>query len=194
MIVCIFKCSVKMLFCWPVWLVWTMIGDQKVLQLGYKELRYYIIYTVVFSTHAFSALTLLVGRQEGHPASKKLSGGVLAWLSVRSKVHTCIWPSWCHCRSLSLASVKSRLVLLFWYRLTWVVPEKGPFNGCVYTVVFFDIFSCNINAFFQLFFSAVYALKMEISVLTLKPYLDSNRQWFIICKPGSTKKLLQISR
>jgi len=28
---------------------------------------------------AFSALTLLVGRQEGHPACKKLSGGVLAW-------------------------------------------------------------------------------------------------------------------
>ena len=27
------------------------------------------------------ALTLLVGRQEGHPACKKLSGGVLAWLS-----------------------------------------------------------------------------------------------------------------
>jgi len=31
---------------------------------------------------AFSALTLLVGRQEGHLACKKLSGGVLAWLSV----------------------------------------------------------------------------------------------------------------
>jgi len=30
--------------------------------------------------NAFSALTLLVGRQEGHPACKKLSGGVLAWL------------------------------------------------------------------------------------------------------------------
>ena len=28
---------------------------------------------------AFSALTLLVGWQEGHPACKKLSGGVLAW-------------------------------------------------------------------------------------------------------------------
>jgi len=28
---------------------------------------------------AWSALTLLVGRQEGHPACKKLSGGVLAW-------------------------------------------------------------------------------------------------------------------
>jgi len=30
----------------------------------------------------FSALMLLVGRQEGHLACKKLSGGVLAWLSV----------------------------------------------------------------------------------------------------------------
>jgi len=35
---------------------------------------------------AFSALTLLVGRQEGHPACKKLSSGVLAWLSVWSEV------------------------------------------------------------------------------------------------------------
>jgi len=41
----------------------------------------------------FSALTLLVGRQEGHPACKKLSGEVLAWLSVWSEVQTCIWPS-----------------------------------------------------------------------------------------------------
>jgi len=41
---------------------------------------------------AFSALTLLVGRQQGHPACKK-SDGVLAWLSVWSEVQTCIWPS-----------------------------------------------------------------------------------------------------
>ena len=74
---------------------------------------------------AFSVLTLLVGRQERHPACKKLISGVLAWLSVWSKVQTCIWPSWCHCHSLSLASVKSRLVLPYWYRLTWVVPEKS---------------------------------------------------------------------
>jgi len=40
--------------------------------------------------NAFSALTLLVGRQEGHPACKKQSGGVLAWLSVWSDVQTCI--------------------------------------------------------------------------------------------------------
>ena len=33
---------------------------------------------------AFSALMLLVERQEGHPACKKLSREVLAWLSVWS--------------------------------------------------------------------------------------------------------------
>jgi len=33
-------------------------------------------------TFAFTALTLLVEWQEGHPACKTQSGGVLAWLSV----------------------------------------------------------------------------------------------------------------
>jgi len=37
---------------------------------------------IYMSAYAFSALTLLVGRQAGHPACKKLSGGVLVWLSV----------------------------------------------------------------------------------------------------------------
>ena len=93
-----------------------------------------IILGYIHSYIAFSALTLLVGRQEGHPACKKLSGGVLSWLSVWSEMQTCIRPSWCHCHSLSLASVKSRLVVLpFWYRLTRVVPEKWPLNvrACV---------------------------------------------------------------
>ena len=56
---------------------------------------------------------------------------MLAWLSVWSEVQTCMRPSWCHCHSLSLASVKSRLVLPSWYRLTRVVPDIGPLNGCV---------------------------------------------------------------
>ena len=80
---------------------------------------------------ALSALALLVGRQEGHPACKKLSGGVQAWLSVWSEVQICIWTSWCHCHSLSLASVKTTLVLPFWYRLTQVVPDNELLNGCV---------------------------------------------------------------
>ena len=36
--------------------------------------------------------------------------GILVWLSAWSEVQTCIRPSWCHCHSLSLASVKSRFV------------------------------------------------------------------------------------
>ena len=90
----------------------------------------------------FSALTLLAGQQEGHPACKKLNGGLLAWLSVWSEVQTCIWPSSCHCHSLSLASVKSRLVLPFWYWLTSVVLEKGPLNGCVCVTVSSSLSLC----------------------------------------------------
>jgi len=100
---------------------------------------------------AFSALTLLVGQQEGHPAGIQLSGGVLAWLSVWSEVQTCIQPSGFHCHSLSLASVKSRLVLPFWYRLSWVVLDKGPcvcvcVRACVRACVcvFFVCFECLI--------------------------------------------------
>jgi len=78
---------------------------------------------------AFSALTLLVGRQESYPVCKKLSGGVLAWLSVWSVVRTCMWPSWCHCHSLSLASVKSSFTFLVMaYSGS---PGKGPLIGCV---------------------------------------------------------------
>ena len=70
---------------------------------------------------AFSALTLLVGRQEGHPACKKTERwglGVVICLERGADLHT-------------LSSVKSRLVLPFWYRLTRVVPDKGPLNVCV---------------------------------------------------------------
>ena len=99
-----------------------------------------LVFLCLFCVVAFSVLTLLVGRQEGHPTCKKQSGGVLAWLSVWSEVQTCIWPSWCHCHSLCLASVKSRLVLPFWYRLTRVVPDKGPLNKCVCVCVVVHFF------------------------------------------------------
>ena len=51
---------------------------------------YYNVYPCL--NCAFGALTLLVGWQEGHPAFKKQSGKVLAWLSVWSEVQTCMWP------------------------------------------------------------------------------------------------------
>jgi len=58
-----------------------------------EALKIFCLQHVNSNCFAFSALTLLVGRQEGHPACKKLSGGVLAWLSVWSEVQTCICPN-----------------------------------------------------------------------------------------------------
>jgi len=67
-------------------------------------------------------LTLLVGRQEGHPACKKLEwwgAGVVISLERGADLHMAqLMP-------LLLKAVKSRLVLPFWYRLNRVVPEKG---------------------------------------------------------------------
>jgi len=82
--------------------------------LSYVVLTVFLTYRwLIQFLIAFSALRLLVGWQGGHPtACKILSGGVLAWLSVWREVQTCICPSRCHCHSLSLASVKSRLVYL----------------------------------------------------------------------------------
>ena len=71
-----------------------MVGFTEGKELKFLAILYHtVIFVMSFMTSAFSALTLLVGRQEGHPACKKLSGGVLAWLSVWSEVQTCIWPS-----------------------------------------------------------------------------------------------------
>jgi len=62
--------------------------------LFYVILKWGYRYCLQYCNIAFSALTLLVGRQEEHPACKKLSGGVLAWLSVWSEVQMiCIWSS-----------------------------------------------------------------------------------------------------
>ena len=47
--------------------------------------------------YAFSVLTLLVGWQEGHAACRKLSGGMLAWISVWSEVQICIRATATHC-------------------------------------------------------------------------------------------------
>jgi len=52
-----------------------------------------VFYFIVVWFCAFSALTLLVGQQEEHPACKKLSGEVLVWLCVWSEVHTCTFPA-----------------------------------------------------------------------------------------------------
>jgi len=82
----------------------------------------FLLSVVLVWLNAFSALMLLVGQQEGHVACKKTEwwgAGVVICLERDAK-------SACHCHSLYLAPVKSRLVLPYWYRLTRVVPDKGP--------------------------------------------------------------------
>ena len=47
---------------------------------------------------------------------------------------------------LSLASVKSRLVLPFWYRHSCVVLDKRPLNGCVCVLCIAEAESCRAAA------------------------------------------------
>jgi len=125
--------------------------------------------TLLMLCFSFDALTLLVGRQEGHLACKKLSGGVLAWLSVWSEMLTCIWLSWWHCHSLSLASVKSRLV-----GFTFLVPAHPGSPGqrtvkqvcvCVWVCV---LMLCKMNNW--------QVIKTNAEILFLAIYNNTNTE------------------
>ena len=76
----------------------------------------------------FSALTLLIWQEEGHPSCKKLEWwdvGMVIWLGQDAGLHMAqlipLLPVLTVC-----CSRKSRLVLVlaFWYRLTQVVSDK----------------------------------------------------------------------
>jgi len=61
---------------------------------------------------------------------KKLSGGagVVICLELGADLHIAQLmplPLTVSCSS------KTQIDLPFWYRLTWVVPEKGPLNECL---------------------------------------------------------------
>jgi len=67
----------------------------------------------------------------GSRSLKKLSGEVLAWLSVWNKVQMiCIWSSWCRCHTIISSFIRIRNDLPFWCQLTQVIPAKRPLNGC----------------------------------------------------------------
>jgi len=82
---------------------------------------------------ALSDLTLLVGQQEGHPACKKLSGGVLAWLSVWSEAYA----YGLHMAQLMPLPLTVSCFSNIQIGFTFLVPAhlgspvKGPLNGCV---------------------------------------------------------------
>ena len=83
------------------------------------------IFTVIFQTFlsfvcsfSLQCFDAVGWATEGNPACKKLSGGVLAWLSVWSEVQTCIWPSGCHALPLTV-SCFSKIQIGF----TFLVPD-----------------------------------------------------------------------
>ena len=77
----------------PAFLNWRCQLTKFELYNGHKMVVVVFLLLFIKIVITISDLTLLVGRQEGHLACKKLSGGVLAWLSVWSEMQTCIWPS-----------------------------------------------------------------------------------------------------
>jgi len=87
---------------------------------------------LLLCSNAFSALTRLVGRQEGHPACKKLEwwgAGMVICLERGADLHMAQLmplPLTVSCFS------KTQIGFTFWYRPTWVVPDKGPLNRCVW--------------------------------------------------------------
>jgi len=104
----------------------------------------------------FSALTLLVGRQEEHPAHKKLSDGILAWLSVWSVMQMiCIWFSWCHCHPIISCFTKIQNGLPFWCRLTQVVLEKRPLNVCMYVCLYVILYANDCCCHFYCIFGRI---------------------------------------
>ena len=85
-------------------------------------------------------------------------------------LQTCIRPSWFHCHSLSLASVKS------WYRLTRVVPEKGPLNGCVcvcvQTIIMLTVTRIPCYS---------YQYKLHCAIVTNYMFLYETNSFCVIC-------------
>ena len=93
------------------------------------------IYSQIYSFEicAFSALTLLVGHQEEHPACQKTEwwgAGVVICLDWEYEMQMiCIWSSWCHCHLIISCFIKIQIGLTFCCQLTQVVLEKRPLNG-----------------------------------------------------------------
>jgi len=104
--------------------VWILSGTTQVSQQNTHSCKY---------TRHFCPLAAW---KEGHLACKKIvvGAGMVICLGC---VQICIWPSWCHCHSLSLAPVNPDWFLPFWYRLTRKVTEKRPLVKRVKLLLFY---------------------------------------------------------
>jgi len=136
----------------------------------------YFCITTLFSVYlfhlsmlrAFNALTLLVGRQEGHPACKKLG----CWYGYLRGAR-CIWPSWCHCHSLSLASVNSRLVFTFLVPADPGSPRRRAVKRvCVY-VCQYAIYAQYMSIEISVWYGEIY-IQVWSSALTWQFYCNGH--------------------
>jgi len=84
-----------------------------------SDLPFFSLFLIIFS-----ALTLLVVRQEG--IKNWLVGCCREWGADLCTAQLMPLPLSVSCFS------EIRIGLPFWYRLTWVVLEKGPLNGCMF--------------------------------------------------------------
>jgi len=123
--------------------------------------------------------TWLGGRKGIRPVKNRVVGYWRGYLSG-ARCRLAFWPSWCHCHSLSLAAVKSRLVLPFWYRLTQVVLEKRPLNGCSsYTVYFTHTHYC-LKALCPVLPVWASTGRNIHSLTSVRKKKDSHRQWGLL--------------
>jgi len=79
--------------------------------------------------NAFSALMLLVGWQEGRSSCKNWVVGCWSGYLSGSKCRLAYGPA--DATATHCLFSKIQIDLPFWYRLTWVVPEKRPLNVCM---------------------------------------------------------------
>ena len=100
--------------CWVLCCVWQLCTTvctqiRTVLKFSYSVRLVFVCFWRFSLYFCVSMLVLLpsvlwccwLGGRKGIRPVENKSGGVLVWLSVWSEVQTCIWPSWCHCHSLS---------------------------------------------------------------------------------------------
>ena len=100
---------------------------------------------------------LLVGQQEGHLACKKLSGGVLAWLSVWSDMHRLAYGP-------GDATATHKIGLPFWYWLTRVDPDKGLLDMCACVCLVYRI-TCSLP---QCTYNATWTATQQLSCLDVR--------------------------
>ena len=93
---------------------------------------------------------------------------MLVWLSAWSKVQTCIWPSWCHCHSLTVScfskiqtgftclvpahlgspgkrAIKRCVRVCVGYPIKWYPFTEVWLHSCNYVLINFNRFTINIR-------------------------------------------------